>query len=152
MIRAGRFGDIPQMIGLAREALRRSKYADIANLQDGQARAVIAEAIGAAPHGRSIVLVSERHDAVEGFLVGHAAPLYCTDVLVAYDQFFYVAPSGSAAAALGLLRAFIRWAESSPDKMVIRMTMNDAITDLGQLDKMMQATGFNMTGLVYERN
>ena len=151
-VRPALFADIPQIVELGKEALRRSKYAGFAELQVGEMRAVLAEAIAGASKGRSVVLVSERHDAVQGVLVGAVTPLYCTDVLMASNQFFYVAESGAATAALRLLRAFTRWVEQSDRKVVYRMHMNDAITDLGQLDKMMIAAGFSMSGLVYERN
>lgn len=150
-IRQARFTDIPQFVDLAREAFERSRFSAFSSLDVEAAKRYAMEAIHQQGRGRSHFLVAESDGNLVGCFMGSVSPLYATDTLVASNEFFFTSDRANPVTALRLIRAFMKWAETSQSKVMFRFWMYDAVSDLAKLDRAMSAMGLRLAGGIYEK-
>lgn len=153
MIRPARFADIPVLARLLREMHGRSTYAGRATLDDRTSKAFLMNALqrngGRAP-GATLCVVAERGGEVVGFLLGLID--HCYHVLAelyATDLFFYVSAKGDPFDASRLLGAFLKWAETNPRVIEIRMGITDALGDPERTSVLYERYGLERSGLMY---
>lgn len=152
MIRPAKFSDIPAILSLMAEGYQRSKYRDIDTIDRREANALLMNAVqrhGLRREGGSCVFVS---DGVDGFITGLVDRLYHVGTkLVAQDVFFYVRPGAAPQIAPGLLSAYVEWASSIRDVVVIRNGITDLISDPEKIEQFYRAAGFERCGVMMER-
>lgn len=153
-IRAAKFADIPEIVRLAKEALSRSKYADIANLEPVMVKdaAFYCIANHAPRPGGALAVVADTGDHLEGMFIGVVRPFYeCLDIKVASNLIWYSSPSASANAGLGMERYFRRWANLAEGRVLIRYGLNDAINGPMRIGRILERQGFAHVGNMYEK-
>lgn len=154
-VRVARFGDIPKIAALLEEGYRRSKYRDLGTMSAKEAKALLVQAIqrhGLKTVGGSSVFVSEHEGAVDGFIVGMLDRVYHVgNKLWANDVFFYVTPKGSPRSAGRLFDAFLDWADSIENAVLIQGSATDIIQDYDKVAALYRRKGMVQTGVIYER-
>jgi hypothetical protein len=149
--RLAKFGDIPVLRALAKEMHQRSRYADVATMDDGALRNILMSAINAGGKRAACWVSVGVDNAPDGFLIGItdrvfgiARDLYATDVL------FYVSPSADARHAAELLAVFDEWAGAHPGVIETRLGAHDAIgDDWERVGKLYERRGYSRNGVMY---
>ncbi len=149
-IRVAKFGDIPAIFDIMREAHTRSRYANTCKVYERRAKALVKQAIqlhGGATEGSTFFAVADTGDHLEGFIIGVLQPLYLVlDILEATDL-FWITREAHGATAARLLKAMHKWV---PEGAVIRQGNNDAFSDIELSGRMFEQRGMRLTGHVYE--
>lgn len=154
MIRRASFTDLPQLILLAVEAHERSRYSDV-HMDVACAERVVRQALMAPDKpaiGALACFVAEGGERIHGFLLGSMSRLYeCLDVVIASDELFYVSKNGSPRMAAKLLNAFEQWAFQHPGRVIVRVTVNDAIVRPDRTAFWMSKRGYTHIGYAFEK-
>lgn len=150
VIRAMRFGDVPAVAAMMREAHAASRYARW-GFNDKAAKALLTQAVQRHPSSL-FAAVAERGDgALDGFVVGLLQPLYhVIEATEATDLFLHAKPGSHGATGARLLRAMHKWA-AERGAHVIRQGNTDAITDPAASGALLRRAGMRQTGSVYEK-
>jgi GNAT superfamily N-acetyltransferase len=155
MIRAAQFADVPRLAQLLEEAHGASIYAERAQFDEREAKALFVRAIQRHAHktvGGSLVLVAERDGTVEAFIVGHLERVYYVlDRMTATDLFFICSPRAHAHDARTLLDGLVQWAEGNPKVIEIRLGVTNAIGNWQRTGRFYERLGFEKAGAMYER-
>ena len=149
-VRLARFGDIPPMRALCAEMHARSRYADIAKMDESALRNILQSSVNAMGRRAACWVSTDAGDKPTGFLVavtdrvfGIAHELYATDVL------FYVGSCGAARDAGNLLDAMLAWAETHPGVIETRLGVHDAIGDWERVGALYERKGMARNGAMY---
>lgn len=154
MIRPASFPDIPALRDILKDALSRSRYADIAPMNGAALNAGLIQAMGlqdATPKPNAcLILVSEGKARLDGVLIAVAQPLYqVLDLLMVTDMIFYTRPGSSAGPAL--MRAMHDWAAGADMPVVVRQGFADAVIDPERAAPLAERMGMRRAGIVYEK-
>ena len=156
-IRAARFSDIPEIRRLMDLALASSKFAGRVHIDRNALRRVAMDLISGqteAPQCNGRVIVAEKSGGgLSALFVGFVQPLYaCLDVSVASDLIWFAEPGSGARASLGVLDAFIDWADSADHPVLHRYAITDAITNPDAIGALLtRRHGFGLVGGLYEK-
>lgn len=154
-VRPAKFGDIPRLVVLLKQAHGRSIYARVGNIDEKAAKALLMQSIqrqGLLAAGGTFAAVAEKHAVVEGFLVGIIDRGYhIGDRLMATDMFFYLSEWADPRDAGRLLDAEIAWAAGVPGCVVLRAGVTDAIGDYRRAARLYERRGFRQSGALFER-
>ena len=155
MIRTPWAYEIGDIMGLCERARGRSKYGAFAEIDWRQLRALLANVIAAqgdpAP-GFTYVRVTGEVGAIDGVMIGLARPLYeVTDILVVSNMFWYVDRTASAKAGPALMRGLEQWAETAEGKCLLRVGINDAISNVERTGRFLERQGMREIGNFYEK-
>lgn len=152
MIRPAKFGDIPSIFDMIVEGHSRSKYAGRDAVDAKECKSLLMGAIqrhGLKREGGTCVLVTER---VDGFIMGILDRVYHVGTkLTAQDMFFYARATSFPQDRVGLLDAYIRWADSVPNVIEIRNGITDILGDVEKVELIYQRMGFRRCGVMVER-
>lgn len=152
MIRPAKFGDIPRLVDLVREMHARSVYADL-TLDVKETKATLVQAIQR--HGKATcVFVADAGGGVEGFIVGLTDRIHGIAVeRYATDWLFYASPLAGARAAVGLLDAFLGWAETAPGVVMVRLGVSGDVLgdDWPRVGRLYERRGLRQDGAMYTR-
>lgn len=153
-IRAGKFGDVPEIFGLLREAHGRSRLAEYP-LNEKASKAMIVNAIqrhGQQGAGGQFVAVADNGVRLEGFIIGLLQPLYLVlDALEATDLFWITSPGAQAATAKRLVKAMHKWGRENPDVVKIQQGTTNVISDHRLSGRILKGTGMSVSGAIYEK-
>lgn len=152
MIRPAKFGDINALVELMKEGHARSKYAGRDEVDVKEAKALLMASIqrhGLKREGGTCVFVT---DQVDGFMMGMVDRVYHVGTkLVAQDLFYYAREGVKPQDAVGLLGAYLDWAESIPNVIEIRNGVTDIIGDVERVEALYRRRGFTRCGVIMER-
>lgn len=153
-VRVANFSDIPALARLYGESHRRSIYADKATFDLIEAKQLFVRTIqrhGHLNNGGTLVLVSEKDGAIEGFMIGMLDQVYpCLKELVATDLLFIASERADVRDARTMLKQIIAWAEGNPKVIEIRLGVTGAIGDKwGRTGKFYEHTGLSQCGGIY---
>lgn len=155
MIRRAGFTDLPQLLLLALEAHKRSRYSDV-ELDMESAERLARQLMMMSPEkpevGGHVCFVSDEDGKLTGFLAGSIQQFYgCLDIAIAQDFLFFVLPEAAAAVAQRLLDAFEAWAFGLPGRVVVRFVVNDAIVNPDRTGVWMARRGYQHIGYAFEK-
>lgn len=142
-IRYAQEDDLPALLRLGEAMLQESRFAHYGLKQQkvlDLCRWMLRETRSA------VILVAERSDGeVVGMLAGHLETFYFAEASLAQDKAFYVTPAArGSSAAIKLLLAFRRWAES---RQVAEISINMSVAvNMPRFNRMMQRAGFTCCG------
>jgi hypothetical protein len=154
-VRSAKFSDIPEIVRLCKEALKRSKYAAFADLSETELKTQLMTCInmqGEAKAGSTIVIVADNGVCLEGCLIAVIRPLY--EVLtanVATDLFTYAQQGAHGQTGFRLIRAMHRWARKSETKTLIRHATSDAIEDQESVGRLFRRQGMKQVAAIFEK-
>lgn len=155
MIRPAKFVDVPRIVELLVEMQQSGRYREIDEVDERAAHQLVAQAIqrhGGIHYGGAHVMVAEKNEIVEGFIIGMLDRIYHIGTrLAANDVFLYVSPRGRAVDCLHLLRSYIDWAETCPKVRITKLSWTDALPDAEQIERVYNSMGFRRCGGIYER-
>jgi hypothetical protein len=131
-----------------------SKYRDSDAVDTEYAHRLVAQCVqrhGHTTDGGSWVMVCEKDDTVEGFIIGLLDRVYHIGKrLCAYDLFLYCTPrSGRDMAAL--VDSYFGWADNNPRVGFVKASWTDAVKGASRMGKFYQRKGFELIGEIYER-
>lgn len=154
MIRRAKFSDLKQIIPLAIEAHSISRFAEVP-MDYEMAERVCRQALMSSevPQiGGTFCFVAEGEDGICGMMFGQMSRLYeCLDAAIAHDLLFYVDRSAPPRAAEGLLNAFEEWAFSLDGRVMVRISVMDAIVRADLSALWMSRRGYRLSGYVFEK-
>lgn len=153
-IRAAKFGDIPEIVRLAKEAANRSHYKGRAVVDPQTVKRLAMECIGQhkSEPGGALIVVADNGTCLEGMLVGIVRPLYeCMTIQMATNLVWYASENAHPASAVRLLRTFMKWANRAPGPIICRFGISDAIGDPQRIGKLMEREGFRCNGAIFEK-
>lgn len=160
-VRAASAADIPALAALMEEAHNLSRYHDKAEIDVKETKAMFMRAIqrdGLAAAGGSHLSVAERVSpdgtlrVVHGFMLGLLERVYHVgSKLWAGDVYLYVRPGSHPRIAQMLVDEYVRWAESIPDVIEIKLSATDAIGSYRRAANLYERRGFRQCGVIYER-
>lgn len=142
-IRFAALEDIPALLDMGEAMVAESRFSAYGLNRDKSAL-MLTNMIGHPP--QSTILLAERsNDEVVGMLAGYVVDFFFCDALVAQDRFFYVKPDArGSSAAIKLLLAFRRWAET---RKVHELNINMSVAiEMQRFNKMMAKLGFRCSG------
>lgn len=155
-IRKAKFADIPEFRRMMFKALDASHYNGVAHIDKDAFRRGASEMIQNQTDtpGTSMTMVAE--DGAGGLCAvfsGVVQPLYqCMTMKVASNLIWYAEPGASGRAGLGVLDAFMAWADQDGQPVLHRYGISDAIINhhaIGAL--LVRRRGFRLAGGIYER-
>lgn len=155
-IRPATIGDILPIIALMDEALTRSIYAGVDEVDHEYTRKLFARSLhfhGNSNHQATLIYVSEMDGKVAGYFFGFLDRLYQVGKkLAATEVHFYLAPWADQRDALKLLNAFLEWAEANPKVVEIRLGESNI---LGEPDprfaKLLERKGFHKAATLFTK-
>lgn len=147
-VRPSKFADIIRLAELMHELHQRSVYADF-TLDERVFKNICIEA--ARCHGKGgCLFVAEHKGVVEGFIIGAVNRLYNVGKeFEARDIFFYVSERGDRRDAERLIDAFLGWASTAPNVVIINMGATDAVGDSARTAKLYRRKGLTQNGVLY---
>jgi hypothetical protein len=100
-----------------------------------------------------VVVADTGAGGLSAVFVGFVQPLYaCLNVSVAADLIWFAEPGSGARASLGVLDAFIEWADSADHPVIHRYAITDAITNPDAIGALLtRRHGFRLVGGLYEK-
>lgn len=153
-VRDATFVDTPHIARVYEQAYRDSRYADC-TLDLVEAKQMIARAIhrhGQMNVGASLVLVSQRGEPIEGFLIGLLDQVYpCAKELMATDLLFILRPGADPRDARTMLKRLIAWAQANPKVVEVRLGVTDAMGDWRRTAKLYERLGLERSGALFRR-
>lgn len=154
-IRIANFADIPALARLYEESHQRSIYAQRSTFDPIEAKQLFVRAIQRHGHLNSsgtMVLVSEKGGAIEGFMIGMLDQVYpCLKELVATDLLFIASDRADARDARTMLKQLIAWAEGNPKVIEIRLGVTGAIGDWQRTIKLYNGLGLEQCGAFFSK-
>lgn len=142
-----RKADIPDMDAiceLARELLEKSIYNSI-KPDDAKFRMFVAGLMG--NKGGIVLVIVDRNDVPQGFLIGILEELFFSRQRMATDLAVYVR-DGYRNLAPRLFKTFIEWAESKSRVAQITLGISSGIGDPERVSKMYENLGFAQVGSI----
>lgn len=154
MIRRAKFVDLKQMLLLAIEAHKVSRYSNF-NM-DLEAAERVARQCLMAPEkpsiGSVVCFVSEEDGLIDGILLGSVSRLYETlDITVVQDFLFFVAEYAGPRVAENLRDTFCDWAFQAKGHVLVRFMVNDAIVRPDKTAIWMARGGYRHIGYGFEK-
>lgn len=156
-IRTARFGDIPAMMSIMRDAHARSRYAHL-EMNEVLAKSMLMSAIqrhsadirsGNKLAGSHFVAVADNDGIVDGFILACLQPIYLVGKdLEATDLFFICSERAHGEAAARLLKAMHKWV---PEGCIIRQGVTDLVTGAERAGRLLERAGMRMVGTIYEK-
>ena len=144
-IRAALFQDIPRIIELGKTAHLESRFADVCQVDEGQAKALLYSVIS---DDSTCALVS---DDLQGIIVGSMTPYYGVLTLpLLTDHLWYCAPGAPPKTAFALMDALHEWADTK-GPCIKRHIVNDAIVDIERSRRLLERKGYRVSGYVFEK-
>lgn len=142
-VRFAQHGDSEKVFEISKALFSESRFIRF-NLNEKKVFAAIESMIR--NPGSACILLAERSDGtLAGLLAGYATEYFFCDAVVVQDRWFYVLPEyRGSSAAVKLLMAFRRWAESrNAEEMNINMSV---AIDMERFNKLMTHMGFKCCG------
>lgn len=156
MIRQARFVDVQAMAAMMQEAHARSIYRDLDEIDAPAMKRLFVSAVqqhGKPGEGGTCAFVAEPGGQVEGFIVGVLQRVYHVGKrLSASDLFFLTRPDADPRSAVGLLGAFLDWAEGNPKVVEIQMGATSALGDWRHAGRLYERRGLEQCGGIYRRS
>lgn len=154
-VRDANFVDIPSMARVFENAYRRSIYAGKATLDPEAVKPFLARSIQRHGHtniGGSLVMVSEKDGAVEGFMIGYLDSVYpCLKELMATDLLFLFSERADGRDAREMIKRLIAWADSNPKVVEVHLGVTDAIGDWQRTAKLYERLGLEQCGAMFTK-
>lgn len=152
--RMARMGDCDEIQALAKEAHRRSIYANLP-FNEAQAKSAIQRHVGMGfpPSLGATAIFVAGHGRIEAALAAVCMPLYeSLGALLITDAFWFSSKTASARSGLQVLEAFHDWAAKCSGPHVIRQGVTDFIAaDPERVGCALQRRGMRRAGLIYEK-
>lgn len=146
-IRPARFQDIPAIIALGKVAHSESRFADICDVDEGRAKALLYGVIS--DDGDSMCALVT--DDVQGVIVGSITPYYgVLTIPLLTDHMWYCAPGTNPRTAFALMDALHEWADEK-GPCLKRHMVNDAIVDIERSRRLLERKGYRVSGYVFEK-
>jgi hypothetical protein len=159
MIRVAKFGDIPGIVAVMRDAFDRSEYAnaDVCSFDEAAARATALTGVkrhGTHHEGSTFAAVSVTDDGtVEGFIIGLLQRFYSfTDKLEATDAHWICTERANPRDAIKLVKAMHKWAEAAPLCVAIMQANTNVIVDDAPVTRALEGLGMVRFGSVLKKD
>lgn len=157
MIRPATASDLPRLYDLLLEMQQKSKFAPDIEVDERAARSLLMTGIqrnGSQHDGGALLLVEERDEQVEGFIMGMLDRVYHIGTrLCANDIYLYCTEMAAKTAALKLAKGYIEWAMGNPKVAKIMLSWTDALgVDGESIGRMYNGLGFHKVGEIWERD
>lgn len=150
MIRQARLQDIPELMRLLRNAHAGSHYATQCGIDDVAAKGLLMQVIAGAWEGQTFAEVAEAAGTVEGFILGHTAPVYLIgDRQMATDLFWLASKRVDPRDPRRLMANMIAWARSRPDVIEIRCGATPVLQEPDKAGRMLKRLGLEPYGSFY---
>jgi hypothetical protein len=156
MIRVAKFGDIPGIVSVMRDAFERSGYAAICSFDEAEAKNVALHAMkrhGSHHEGSTFVAVAVTDDGViEGYIIGVLQRFYeFTDALEATDLHWICTERVNPRDAIRLVKAMHKWAEESPKVVFIFQANTNVIVDDAPVTRALEGLGMVRFGSILKK-
>ncbi len=152
-VRAANFRDIPALARFYEESHQRSIYAERATFDLIEAKQLFVRTIQRHGHlnsGGTLVLVSEKDGAIEGFMIGILDHIYpCLKELIATDLLIIASERADPRDARTILKQLIDWAQKNPKVIEIRLGVTGAIGKWERTGKLYERIGLQQCGGIY---
>ena len=145
-----RLGDVPDMdsiLELGHELLDQSASAGI-KLDEQKFKRLVAGMMGLKTS--LVLVVVDDDDRPQGFLLGLVEDLFYSRARYATDLAVYVRP-GFRNYAPGLMKRFIKWAESKPRVEQIMLGIASGMGDVARVGKVYESFGLSPVGGIYAK-
>jgi len=149
-VRAAKFADIPRLAEIMASAHQRSRYVDNCTFDEIEAKQLLVRCIqrhGQMNYMGSLVLVSERNDNVDGFIVGILDQVYpalselkATDLLIVHEE------GADPRDFPVMLDKLIAWGSENPKVVEILLGVTDAIIDWHRAKPIYERAGLEQCG------
>jgi hypothetical protein len=154
LIRPVKATETNKIAEMLREMHAASKYATRMKLSDKTINAMLLGLVAgqgqSGPQG-SLLIAAVQDGKFVGFMAGVLDRVYhIGDKLIAGDAYLYVRPGNKVEHVLGLIDAYIAWAQANPKVIEIKLTWSDALPGAEGLSKVYARKGFDLTGEIFE--
>lgn len=153
MIRAAKFGDLPRVAEILREAHERSIYAGL-TFDDAEAKSILMQGMqrnGQTNEGGACFLVAEG-ERVEGFILGVLQRLYHVHKeLTAQDLFLVATKQVEPRDPARLIAGFRKWAFANPRVVQVEIGATGVISDFRVTGRWLQRQGMQAYGGIYRQ-
>lgn len=156
MIRVAKFGDIPAIVAVMRDAYERSPHTEICQFDEKEAKAVALMGVkrhGTHHEGSTFTAVAVTDDGVvEGFIIGLLQRFYnFTDALEATDAHWICTERVNPRDPIKLVKAMHKWAEAAPKVVAIMQANTNVIVDDVPVTRALEGLGMVRVGSVLKK-
>ena len=155
MIRPGTSTDAFALVGILKERMPDTRYAGHCSIDELAARRMFAQAAqrhGGTTDGSFFLMVNERDDEIDAFVLGSLGRIYFVfDKLGASDLFLLGRRSASPRVLMRLFDAYVEWAENNPRVYEIGASWADTIPGNDGIIAAFGRRGFQLCSQTFRR-
>ena len=155
MIRVAKFGDIPRLVEIIKEAHAATKYKDLCEIDEKETKALLLNAIrnhGGQHEGSTFVAVAENKGKVEGYIIGILQRFYdVTDKLEATDWQWLCTKDVQPSDPIKLVKAMHKWAGKNPKCIAIFQANTDLWKNPEAITRSLEGLGMKRCGHVLRK-
>lgn len=153
MIRPAKSSDAFAIVEIIEERYPETRYAGKVSIDAKAARQIMAQAVqrhGGTTEGATFLMVSEREEVIEAFVLGGLQRVYMIgDKLAASDYFLMGRKDCDPRAMNGLIDAYLEWALGNPRVYEVGLSWSDAVPGTSAMNAVIERRGFAMCGTTY---
>lgn len=152
-VRAAQFRDIPAIVKLMERSHRRSRDFAITTFDEIEAKQLLCTSIqrhGQQNYMGSLVLVAERDNKVQGFVIGINDQVYpCIKELKVTDLLFSMAENASMNDARTMVLELTRWGRDNPKVIKVLLGITDDLAKVVAVERLYESVGLEKCGSLY---